>query len=53
MTVIAPRVLVVDDDESICWVLSKALDKAGFAVTVAHSGPEALERLALDPRRSS
>ncbi|OGW61001.1 MAG: nitrogen regulation protein NR(I) [Nitrospirae bacterium RBG_16_64_22] len=49
MTTLAPRVLVVDDDESICWVLSKALDKAGFAVTVAHSGPEALERLALEP----
>ncbi|WP_027715652.1 sigma-54 dependent transcriptional regulator [Desulfuromonas sp. TF] len=36
------RILVADDEESIRWVLSKALTKKGFTVDLATSGTEAL-----------
>jgi two-component system nitrogen regulation response regulator GlnG len=36
------RILVADDEESIRWVLSKALSKKGFAVDLAANGSEAL-----------
>lgn len=36
------RILVADDEESIRWVLSKALGKKGFTVDLASSGNEAL-----------
>ena len=36
------RVLVADDEESIRWVLSKALAKKGLRVDLASSGSEAL-----------
>jgi len=36
------RILVADDEESIRWVLSKALSKKGFSVDLAASGNEAL-----------
>jgi two-component system nitrogen regulation response regulator GlnG len=36
------RILVADDEESIRWVLSKALSKKGFAVDLAINGSEAL-----------
>ncbi len=44
---IAPReeiasLLLVDDDATFCRVLSAALEKRGFAVTVAHSVEEAI-----------
>ncbi|MBN1141143.1 MAG: sigma-54-dependent Fis family transcriptional regulator [Deltaproteobacteria bacterium] len=38
------RILVADDEESIRWVLSKALTQQGFTVDLAASGAEA-ERL--------
>ncbi len=37
-----PSLLLVDDDATFCGVLSRALEKRGFAVTVAHSVEEAL-----------
>lgn len=37
-----PSLLLVDDDETFCGVLGRALEKRGFAVTVAHSVEEAL-----------
>ena len=37
------RILVADDEESIRWVLSKALSKQGFQVDLASNGQEALE----------
>ncbi|BCR05913.1 acetoacetate metabolism regulatory protein AtoC [Desulfuromonas versatilis] len=37
------RILVADDEESIRWVLSKALTKKGFTIDLASSGSEALE----------
>ncbi|OGR32712.1 MAG: two-component system response regulator [Desulfuromonadales bacterium GWC2_61_20] len=36
------RVLVADDEESMRWVLSKALSKKGFTVDLAANGNEAL-----------
>jgi two-component system nitrogen regulation response regulator GlnG len=36
------RVLVADDEESMRWVLSKALRKKGFTVDLARDGDEAL-----------
>ncbi len=37
------RILVADDEESIRWVLSKALTKQGFQVDLAGNGRQALE----------
>src|SRR5919109_1655553 len=36
------RILVADDEESMRWVLSKALKKKGFTVDLARDGEEAL-----------
>src|SRR4051794_10793960 len=36
------NILVADDEESMRWVLSKALKKKGFNVELAHDGDEAL-----------
>ncbi|MBT0665418.1 sigma-54 dependent transcriptional regulator [Geobacter pelophilus] len=36
------RILVADDEESMRWVLSKALKKKGFAVDLAADGEQAL-----------
>ncbi len=38
-----PRVLVVDDQEDMRWVLSNLLEKEGFGVATACDGSEALE----------
>ncbi len=35
------RILVADDEESIRWVLSKALRKQGYQVDLAHDGSQA------------
>jgi two-component system nitrogen regulation response regulator GlnG len=37
------RILVADDEESIRWVLSKALSKQGYQVDLATNGQQALE----------
>lgn len=42
MTPAAARVLVVDDEPSMCWVVQSALQRDGHTVDVATSGPEAL-----------
>ncbi|OHB32639.1 MAG: two-component system response regulator [Desulfuromonadaceae bacterium GWB2_53_15] len=36
------RILVADDEESMRWVLSKALKRKGFIVDLAHDGRQAL-----------
>lgn len=46
---LAPRLLLVDDDESFRESLGYNLSDAGFIVTDAASGPEALELLASTP----
>jgi len=39
------RALVIDDEEQICYVLSKTLERIGFIVVTASSGEEALDVL--------
>lgn len=41
--------LLVDDDTTFCRVLSSALEKRGFTVTVAHSVEQALPLALADP----
>ena len=39
------KVLIVDDDESVRWVLKKSLEKEGIETALAKDGAEALERI--------
>jgi DNA-binding response OmpR family regulator len=39
------QILLVDDEPHVTRVLRLALEKQGYAVTVAHDGHEALERM--------
>ncbi len=39
-----PKILVVDDEKDICRALEFFLRNAGYAVTLAHSGEEAVEK---------
>lgn len=39
------RVLVVDDDPTICELFAKFLERDGYTVAVAHDGRGALEQL--------
>jgi len=41
--------LFVDDDRTLCEVMSRALGARGFAVTVAHSVDDALRAIESDP----
>ncbi|GAB4303900.1 MAG: nitrogen fixation sigma-54 dependent transcriptional regulator GnfM [Desulfuromonadia bacterium] len=43
------RILVADDEESIRWVLARALRKKGFAVDLARDGEEALRLVKGEP----
>lgn len=43
------NVLIVDDEESICWGLSRLLQSEGHEASVASSAEEALERIAQSP----
>ncbi len=43
------RILVVDDQEAIRWLLSTLLEDAGYAVSTATDGQEALEVTAKQP----
>ena len=38
-----PLILVVDDQEHMCWILRKVLSEAGYRVRTAHKGKEALQ----------
>lgn len=44
-----PRLLLVDDDMTFCSVLSSALKRRGFQVSVAHSVAEALRAIEEGP----
>ncbi len=43
------KVLIVDDDQDICVLLSDLLAEEGFDVQSAHNGQEALEILQREP----
>ena len=40
-----PKILIVDDEEKIRWVLKKALEKKRFSVHTAESAERALEKI--------
>lgn len=40
------RILIADDEESLCHFLSRALTSRGHVVTMVHTGTDALEKLA-------
>ncbi len=42
------RVLVVDDEESIRWVLGKCLEKAGYSIEYGENGSEAIRIATFD-----
>jgi two-component system OmpR family response regulator len=42
-TLAPPRVLVVDDEENIRYLVGSALELAGFDIAVAETGGEALD----------
>ena len=42
------NVLVVDDDEKICWAFEQFLDSEGYTASVANSAEEGLRRIAAD-----
>jgi DNA-binding response OmpR family regulator len=42
------RVLVVDDDKTLCETLQAALEKAGFSVRTAYDGRQCLEAIAAE-----
>lgn len=44
-----PSLLLVDDDETFCRVLSRALERRGFSVTVAHNVDRALPLAEANP----
>lgn len=48
MTADRPRVLIVDDDETILDVVSTAFSRRGYEVVLARDGAEALVRAELD-----
>ncbi len=43
------RIIVADDEESMRWVLSKALKRKGFTVDLARDGKEALSLINANP----
>lgn len=43
------NVLIIDDEPNMRWVLGKALEQAGYTVSVAGSGDDGLTALARDP----
>lgn len=43
------KILVVDDEESICLLYQAELTQVGYSVRVAHDGAEALEKVDIDP----
>ena len=41
---VAQRVLVIDDDRELCWLIREYLTPLGYEVAAAHTGPEGLAR---------
>jgi DNA-binding NtrC family response regulator len=43
------RILIVDDEPDMCWVLENILRSTGYAVTTTTTGAEALQLLSKEP----
>lgn len=39
-----PRILYIDDDEGLCWLVSRALGKRGYDISVAINGPDGVAK---------
>lgn len=37
-----PRIIVIDDEEGMCWAVARALQEEGYFVRTAPSGPDGL-----------
>ena len=44
-----PALLLVDDDPTFCVVMSRALSRRGFSVTVSHNAEDAFEQACVTP----
>ncbi len=44
-----PHVLIIEDDASVCELLFSCLSKAGYRVSIAHSGEASLSHIEEDP----
>jgi two-component system response regulator HydG len=45
----SPKVMLVDDDESLCRTLGLVLDRKGYDVTVVHNGEDAVGKVKEEP----
>ncbi len=45
----AQRILVIDDDRKLCRLIRDYLEPMGYAVALAHTGPEGVERATGEP----
>jgi two-component sensor histidine kinase len=45
----APRLLYIDDDEGLCRLVQRGMQRRGYAVDYATSGPEGVERIGREP----
>lgn len=45
----SPNILIVDDEEAVCWALKRAFEKESPSVSVASSAEEAIEKMAKQP----
>jgi DNA-binding NtrC family response regulator len=43
------RILIVDDDETLCYLLKEELVQEGFKVDIVHDGSEAIDKLKFKP----
>lgn len=39
----APKVLIIDDEEDMCWAVAKGMQQEGYQVAIATGGPRGLE----------
>jgi len=49
VTTTTPRVLIIEDDPNVAEVVTRYLQREGYAVEVADDGLEGLERALADP----
>src|SRR5260221_3816652 len=45
----AKRILIIDDEEAVCWGLRRAFERAGYRVSVASSAEEGLVQARREP----
>src|SRR5438552_14920242 len=45
----AKRIVIIDDEEAVCWSLRRAFERAGYGVAVAASAEAGLDAARNDP----